>query len=135
MKFDHLHKHRGKIRISMIITTIMFLLIGFGFGAEYLRNREIEGEIARMEKENGALESERLASLKLIDTLSSSYYVEGEARQSGMGKEGEQLVIIGKQQGTVAPAQSVNNHDDVPNPLRWWWYFFDRAQFSSLENI
>lgn len=128
-------RHRSKFRIAVILPVILLLLVGFGFGEEYLRNREIEEQIAQMQAENAKLDADRLASLKLIDTLSSSYYVESEARQSGMGKDGEQLIIVqddSSNAGAVVPAIS---HDDVPNPLRWFDYFFDHDAFIALQDV
>lgn len=129
-------KHRHpRLRIAAIIHIILFLLIGFGFGEEYLRNAEIESQISRMQEENAKLDADRLSSLKLINTLSSSYYVEGEARQSGKGKEGEQLIIIEDQkENTLVDAQPTE-HIDVPNTLRWFDYFFDHDAFIELSGI
>ncbi len=128
-------RHKSTFRIAVILPVILLLLVGFGFGEEYLRNREIEDQIAQMQAENAKLDADRLSSLKLIDTLSSSYYVESEARQSGMGKEGEQLIIVENgsvNDGIVVPVVS---HDDVPNPVRWFNYFFDHAAFEALSNV
>ncbi len=134
MTVERRARHTSRARWIVLVNVVLFALIGFGFGEEYLRNRDIEAEIARMQSENAALEAERLSSLTLIDTLSSAYYVESEARQSGMGKEGEQLVIVEDaledDMGT-----SVMTYDDVPNPLRWYYYFFDRAQFEALQDV
>jgi len=129
-------KHRHpKLRIAAIIHIVLFLLIGFGFGEEYLRNAEIENQISRMQAENAKLDADRLASLKLIDTLSSSYYVESEARQGGMGKEGEQLIIIENGSESSLPIAPAVPHADVPNPLRWFQYFFDHSAFVELSNV
>ena len=128
-------RHRSKFRIAVILPVILLLLVGFGFGEEYLRNKEIEDQIAQMQAENAKLDADRLSSLKLIDTLSSSYYVESEARQSGMGKEGEQLIIVengSTNDGVLVPAVS---HDDVPNPVRWFDYFFDHDAFTALQSV
>ncbi len=128
------HKKRSRVRIAVVVNVALFLLIGFGFTEEYLRNREIEQEIARMNAENIALEEKRLASLQLIETLSSAYYVEGEARQSGMGKPGEQLVIVENLSTSTQGDARVVDHSDVPNPLRWFYYFFDRVRFDDLRS-
>jgi cell division protein FtsB len=134
MTAERFHKRPSKARWIVLVNVILFALIGFGFGEEYLRNRDIEAEIARMQAENATLEAERLSSLSLIDTLSSAYYVEGEARQSGMGKEGEELIIV-QNNGANIEVKPVVSYDDVPNPLRWYYYFFDRAQFEMLQDV
>ncbi|MFA6017584.1 MAG: septum formation initiator family protein [Patescibacteria group bacterium] len=134
MTNEHSGRHTKKMRWIVFLNVILFVLIGFGFGQEYLRNREVEAEIVRMESENATLEADRLSSLSLIDTLSSAYYVEGEARQSGMGKEGEELIII--QDGMSETQIEIPvSYDDVPNPLRWYYYFFDRVQFDVLGSV
>ncbi len=135
MTHDRPHRKRSAIRIAVAVNVILFGLIGFGFAEEYLRNREIEAEIARMNAENASLEENRLASLQLIDKLSSAYYVEGEARQSGMGKDGEQLVILENHSTSTLDVAPVVNHDDIPNPLRWYYYFFDFARFEALRDV
>lgn len=134
MTGERLHRHASKARWIVLVNIVLFALIGFGFGEEYLRNKDIEVEIARMQSENAALEVERLSSLSLIDTLSSAYYVEGEARQSGMGKEGETLIIVQDDVGNSEVSPTIS-YDDVPNPLRWYYYFFDRAQFEALQDV
>ncbi len=128
------HKHGSKIRWIIVVNVVLFGLIGFGFVEEYLRNQDIEAEIARMQFENAQLEADRLSSLALIDTLSSAYYVEGEARQSGMGKAGEELIIV-QDLGLQAAQESRPSYTDIPNPLRWYYYFFHRAQFDALQDI
>lgn len=128
-------RHRSRFRIAVILPVILLLLVGFGFGEEYLRNREIEDQIAQMQAENAKLDADRLASLKLIDTLSSSYYVESEARQSGMGKDGEQLIIVQDGSANDDAAVPVVSHDDVPNPVRWFEYFFDHDAFIALQDV
>ncbi len=135
MTSDRPVRHRSTFRIAVILPVILLLLVGFGFGEEYLRNREIEDQIAQMQAENAKLDADRLASLKLIDTLSSSYYVESEARQSGMGKDGEQLIIVQDGSGNADAAVPVVSHDDIPNPLRWFDYFFDHDAFIALQNV
>jgi cell division protein FtsB len=134
MTGERLHRHSSKARWIVLVNVVLFALIGFGFGEEYLRNQDIEAEIARMQAENASLEAERLSSLSLIDTLSSAYYVEGEARQSGMGKDGEELIIV-QDDATDTEIVPTISYDDVPNPLRWYYYFFDRAQFEALQDV
>ncbi len=134
MSGERLHRRTSKARWIVLVNVVLFALIGFGFGEEYLRNRDIEMEIARMQEENAELEADRLSSLALIDTLSSAYYVEGEARQSGMGKAGEELIIV--QDDVVSTKTTpIISYDDVPNPLRWYYYFFDQARFEALQDV
>ncbi len=135
MVSDRPIRHRSPFRFAVILPVVLLILVGFGFGEEYLRNKEIEAQIAEMQQENAKLDADRLASLQLIDTLSSSYYVEGEARKNGMGKEGEQLIIVEGQSAANSEPQTAASTDDIPNPLRWYDYFFDHEAFAQLGGL
>lgn len=130
-------KNRPKLRVFLWVNLALFLLLGLGFGREYLRNLEIEREIARMQEENARLEEQRLQSMQLIEELSSTYYLESEARKKrGMGKDGETLIVVqGADQESDAVAAKAQVGDDVPNPLRWFYYFFDRPQFDAMREV
>lgn len=130
-------KHRPKLRVFLWVNLALFLLLGLGFGREYLRNLEIEREIARMQEENARLEEQRLQSMQLIEELSSTYYLESEARKKrGMGEDGETLIVVqGADQVDDSIAKDVQIGDDVPNPLRWFYYFFDRPKFDALREV
>jgi cell division protein FtsB len=129
-------KSRSKVRMFIWVNVVLFLFLGLGFGREYLRNLEIEQEIARMQDENARLEDERLQSMQLIDELSSTYYLESEARKKrGMGKDGETLVVVQGVDTTDEDTTEIQTGDDVPNSLRWFYYFFDRPRFDALREV
>ncbi len=135
MTHDRLPARRTSFRVATVLPVIIFALVAFGFAEEYVRNNDIEAQIERMQAENAALEADRLASLQLIDTLSSTYYVEGEARKSGMGKEGEQLIIVSDSRQDAEKTSVAVLHSDVPNPVRWYEYFFDHEAFLALTDV
>lgn len=124
----------------------LFLLVGvgvlgllfIGFGREYVRNRQIENEIAALQAEHDQLEDGRLASLELIGDLSSEYYLEREARMKrGLGEPGETLVVVDlkdqlKPEGEVLGATA---DDGLRNPARWFYYFFDPVRFAELRTL
>lgn len=135
MTHDRSPARRTSFRLTAVLPVIIFGLVAFGFAEEYVRNNDIEAQIARMQAENAVLEADRLASLQLIDTLSSTYYVESEARKSGMGKEGEQLIIVSDAHQASEKIPGEIFHDDVPNPVRWYEYFFDHDAFLALKEV
>ncbi len=124
-----------KTKMFVAIAIIVFGLVAFGFSQEYLKNKDIELDIARMKVENAALDAKKLSSLLLIDTLSSSYYVEGEARKSGLGKDGERLIIVQDDYSNLTIVTPIISHDDVPNPLRWYNFFFDHDAYQALQPV
>ncbi len=117
------------------LAILAFLVLGFG--REYLRNRAIERSIAEMEVENAELEGRKLASMSVIESLSSEYYLEGEARRKhDFAKPGEELVII--DDGVDASATISAQDDDTVEAstlMRWWLYFFDHAAFEELRTL
>ncbi|MCR4312494.1 MAG: septum formation initiator family protein [Candidatus Uhrbacteria bacterium] len=128
-------KTRSRLKIAIILNLVIFSVLGFGFGREYLRNLEIEQEIARMEGENDRLEADRLEAMRLIQDLSSTYYLEGEARtKRGLGEPGETMIIV-KDDGDASDADEAVPLTDttIVNPLRWYYYFFDHARFDDVR--
>lgn len=130
-------KQRSRLKIAIVLNLVIFAILGLGFGREYLRNREIEQEIARMESENARLEADRLAAVNLINDLSSTYYLEGEARtKRGMGESGETMIIVKNDAASAengGDAHEETNDADAPNPLHWLYYFFDHPRFEAMR--
>lgn len=120
----------------MINVAVLILLI-FAFGREYVGNLQIEQEIAMQEAEREDLKQEELATLSLIQQLSSEYFLETEGRtKQGLGKEGEQLVIITGVEEEVSEESAgffeAYTEGGISNPMRWFYYFFRPDVFSEL---
>lgn len=130
-------KSHSKLKIAVMVNVAIFALLGLGFGREYLRNLEIEREIARMEQENDRLEADRLAAVELIETLSSTYYLEGEARtKRNMGLPGETMIVMQSARAAEPGDETVAQaSEEILNPLRWFYYFFDPDRFAKLRDV
>lgn len=87
------------------------------------RRRDILGErqavLGRLEAKNKQLQSE-------LEYAQSPEFIEQEARNRlGLGKEGEEVVILPKAQSSVvSPQSSEEGKENVPNWKRWWRLFF-----------
>lgn len=132
-------KNRG-ITVGLIASIVLASLFIVGFGREYLRNKQIEREIAALKGENERLEGKRLGFLDLISDLSSEYYLEGQSRtKEGLAKPGETLVVIDDSALHDAPEGAVlgvsTEAEGVSNVERWMYYFFDRERFSELSGL
>lgn len=116
---------------------VVLVFLGLGFGREYLRNREIERNIAELEAQNDELESEQLAALSVIESLSSEYYLEGEARRKrGLASPGEELVVIGGADAAGTDVLVANDATkEAANIVRWYYYFFNRRAFDALTTL
>lgn len=131
----HTLRNIRKLGTIFIVNLAVLAFLVLGFGREYLRNLEIERNIEDLEAQNAELEGEKLESLSVIESLSSEYYLEGEARRKhGLAKAGEQLVIVDDADaGTV----SIDVGDDAmtSNAERWWEYFFDHGSFEERRTL
>ena len=132
----------GRKGIFLLATMIVAGIFVFGFGREYLREREIANQIATLEAENSRLDGKKLEFLDLIDKLSSQYYLEGQARtKEGLAKPGETLLVVDAGQSDVDSVKvgkvlgATDELAGVSNPARWFYYFFDRSKFETMSQL
>ncbi len=122
--------------VFVIGVAVLFLLC-LGFGREYLRNREIERSIHDLQVQNDELAGKQLTALNVIQSLSSEYYLEGEAREKhGLAKPGEEEIVI--QQPTDAGTTVVDDRQgtaSTSNLVRWYYYFFNSRKFAELKEL
>ena len=118
----------------LIANVAVFILVGWGFAGEYLRNHEMQQEVDRLKGQAEELEAKNLELARLGERFSTPEMVEREARTKlNLQKPGEEVVVV---QGNLAstpvppppPEGSVQAGDErLPNPVRWWRYFFHRS--------
>lgn len=122
--------------VFVIGVAVLFLLC-LGFGREYLRNREIERNIHDLQVQNDELSGKQLIALSVIQSLSSEYYLEGEARaKHGLAKAGEEEVVIQQPEESAVVIDDKRDDTGVTSNLgRWYYYFFNRQKFSELRAL
>ena len=121
--------------IITLIGLVVFAYIFMSFGREYIRRYQVNKEIDRLQKEVEKMEGENLKFVELTDYLNSNQFIEKEARDKlGYGKTGENSVIIEKdsqtnnslvEQADGSTAKVAENIKALPNPNKWWFYFFN----------
>lgn len=115
------------------IAAVVFAGAAFlAFGQEYLRNREIAREIATLEADNERLMGQRLNSLQLLDELSSTYWLEAQARRQGLAKPGERVVIVPTDSLQAAQQAEVAMEEPMSNAEKWLWRFLAPERLSTL---
>lgn len=121
----------------------VLVLSGLAFGRQYVHNRQIEQDIANLQKQADGLAANNLHISDLQNALQTESYLEREARlKLGLKKPGEHVVVIQDKAAAVPAFQSLDDLQanaatpeaapEVPNPKRWWAYFFDRRQYEAL---
>lgn len=129
-------------RARLIIIICLGWLSAFSFGLirEFINNRhQINQQIANLEKEVRNLTQENSELDKLITSWESSDQLEKEARlKLGLQKPGEKAILIlrgdGKRLEEPMPSGEqiaignlvVINDKNLPNYLKWWFYFFGK---------
>lgn len=99
--------------------------VGVSLAREILRNHTIDMEIKRIEAEAKSLEVKNLEILNIVQQFEDADFLEKEARlKLGLQKEGEKVVIINKSGQGMEVGGAENMWQDIPNPARWWNYFF-----------
>lgn len=129
-------KKLTKLGTIFLVNVVVLGFLALGFGREYLRNLEIERSIRMLEEQNDDLAHEQLQALAVIESLSSEYYLEGEARKKhGMARTGEELIIVNEAVLQEDRTAAVAAAAEVGNATRWFYYFFDHTRFQELQSL
>jgi cell division protein FtsB len=117
-------------RKTLLVANLAFLaLAGWGFGGEFMRNRDMQQDIDRLQAQADSLESKNFEIARIGRGLTSSDALEREARlKLGLQRPGESVIII-KDTQPPPPAKLADNatpdaQPRVSNALKWWRYFF-----------
>jgi cell division protein FtsB len=107
----------------------LLVLVGWGFGGEFMRNRDMQGDIDRLRAQADALESKNFEIARIGQGLTSSDALEREARlKLGLQRPGESVIIIKDNQppppASPADAAKQDTRQRVSNAQKWWRYFF-----------
>lgn len=109
---------------------VILCVIAWGFSGEYLRNRRMENEIARLRQDADSLSQKNSELAELSRRFADGGMLEREARTKlNMRMPGEEVVIVRDQ---PQPAPRVEEAARAPagpaerlsNPQKWWRYFF-----------
>lgn len=131
-----------RFRFLFAINLAVAILLVYSFGREYIRNQNIQNDIRVLEEKAASLEARNLEITKLQSTFQSETFIEREARlKLGMKKPGEQVVVVQRPWERIAenPVETMEPErvqaDQLANPVKWWYYFFDLNSFKQLRSI
>lgn len=126
----------------MVVNLIILLFIGMSFGREFYRDYEIQNEIDALRLEAEQLSAHNFEISKLNDSLETETFLEEEARlKLGLSKPGERLVVvvdegpetISLNLGGQEEAISREELENVSNPERWYYYYFNQRKFELIN--
>ncbi len=108
---------------------VLLSLVTWGFGGEFMRNRDMRQEIERLQAQADALETKNFGIARIGQELASAETLEREARlKLGLQKPGESVIIIQDIEPPPPPkpadAAPSNARPRASNAAKWWRYFF-----------
>lgn len=129
-------------RLFLLACVLLIGVLALAVARQTLRNRDITRDIASLEARARSLEQENIRIGDLQQALQTESELEKEARlKLGLKKPGETVVIVKEDIAKPASFRSLEELAGEPtvptsvraaNPVRWWFYFFDRRQYQEL---
>ena len=131
-----------------MMNLVIIVLLSLSFGRQFVRDREIQKEIAELQEEADALLAKNISITELQTAVQTKSFIEREARlKLGMKKEGESVVIVKE---TVFDESELDENVDasdplglvldemadvvfVPNHTKWWYYFFNKNEYKKIK--
>jgi len=131
-----------RMKIVLVLNVALLGVVAWGFGGEYVRNRELQRDIDGLKTAADALQNRNVELVALRERLSGDGQVEREARlKLNLMKPGEKVVII-KELDPVPHLQDTGPEETrappggatpaAPNPLKWL-HFFLRDTFENND--
>ncbi|MBI4437689.1 septum formation initiator family protein [Candidatus Uhrbacteria bacterium] len=137
-------------RLLIVVNLLVILFLALTLGRELVRSRSIDAQIAALQAQADELSASTQEMLDLQTAMQTESFIEREARlKLGLKKPGETVVVI--QEGTEEPVSDSGDAADplglvidegeapvnlraarLPNPFKWWYYFFDKSLYLSL---
>ena len=105
----------------------LIIVLSIGFARSWYQQYQIHQEINQLQTQARRLESKQIETLRLLQYVSSTAYVEKEARTAlNLVKEGENVAIVARSTSGIAttfnaPPSRIDR--SVSNVRKWWKYF------------
>lgn len=122
------------LKRALAVNVAVFAVVGWGLTGEFLRNRDMQKEIDRLDSQAKQMERQNLRLEDLGRRFSSDAMLEREARTKlNLQKPGEQAVVVrdagaisadGGASSGVDDSASGRSGDVLGNASKWWHYFF-----------
>ncbi len=116
------------IKFFLAICLASFVLVAYSLFKETYKKRQIQEEVEQLQTQVVSLEQGNQKLKGLIEYFRTQNFSEKEAREKlNVKKEGEKVVILRSQDNQKENSQEEDLEEEdllIPNPLKWWAYFF-----------
>ncbi|MEA3248864.1 MAG: septum formation initiator family protein [Patescibacteria group bacterium] len=124
-----------KMRSVLVAELVIALLIAWGFAGEFMRSRDMQTEIDRLQAQAESFEAHNLELADIAERYSSSSMLEREARlKLNMRRPGEEVVIVREsdvtvlesvaRDGTAEVGGDSPGHKALANAKKWIRHLF-----------
>jgi cell division protein DivIC len=118
-------------RLFLFIMLGIALVVAVGYARAYYQDFKIKQEIKSLQEEVSSLQKKKINSLDILKYVSSSAYVEDQARiELNMKKPGESVVFVNNEKNSSKNEAVENSTTEggqfVENPLKWLYYFIHK---------
>jgi len=106
---------------------LVAIFTAVAYGRAYYRDYQIRKEIIDLQNEVKKLEAKKIETMEVLQYVKSTNFIEEKARtELNLVKPGEKMIVItsGTQPEASSSSKSWNYKQDVPNPVKWWRFFF-----------
>jgi len=133
-KLNYVQKGKSKGQRSQIMqqATISFLILGVlvlivvPYYNNNRKRQDLEKEINSMKENISRYENSNSELEELLSYLSSDQAIEEKARLNfGLQKQGEQVIIVQKQNSSSQQVLENESVEELSNPKKWLNYFFN----------
>jgi cell division protein FtsB len=121
-------------KILLIISLLLLVFFSVNLMKEIINRQDLKREIGSLQGEIDTLEQKNREMTDLLQYFNTTDFVEKEARTKlNLRKPGEKIIIVPGQSNSSSTNNSLsaannvmvdNNDYGVPNPEKWWNYFF-----------
>jgi len=116
--------------LIFLVSILIFIFVVISFSKDFVRIREVNDEINDIETQITQLQDDNIELDELLQYFDSDSYAEQKARSElGLKKEGENVVVINRDDNlteNIQPIDISNNPSNNRNLKKWWDYLFKR---------
>lgn len=126
-----LQKRFFSSRLFLFVMLGIAVVVAAGYARAYYQDYKIKQEINKLQEEVSSLQKKKIQSLDILEYVSSSAYVEDQARiELNMKKPGEKVLFINNDEAlNNAENQETPSSVDgqfISNPVKWLYYFIHK---------
>lgn len=121
--------HQTKKTLKIIAVGLIFISLFFtikAFLAQEIKRKKVAEEIKSLQEQAASLDQKNKQLSDSLAFLDTNAYKEKVAKESLNMKQDGEVAISFIPEVDNGNNQPKNDEKPVPNPLKWWYYFFSR---------